>query len=85
MHLKKKKSNFYWCYGSAPSQFSLTFPVSTYKKYEAIKPGVLRWGRLNDIEMDKHSWQLDFRGVLLLQKVIAYMGNFHLTNFTVFK
>ena len=34
--------------------------------------------------MNKHSRQSDFRDVLLLRKGIAYMGNFHLTDFIVF-
>lgn len=68
-----------------PSQFSLTFSVSAYKKHGAIKTRVLQWRRLDDILMGRDSGHPDFRGALLLGRVIAYMGNFHLTNFTVFQ
>lgn len=39
-----------------PGQFSLTSSVSAYRKHRAIKTRVLRWTRLDDSPMDRHSF-----------------------------
>lgn len=84
MYFKTKRKTFNSIMALHPAGFHSHFP-SLPARNMGHKARSASMEKVNDIKVNKHSWQSDFRGGLLSKKVITYKGNFHLTNFTVFK